>query len=222
MICKTCGGDLYAHKPKTNGGGQKRKYCSTKCRNYAAWIKDKQGPFEGLCQRCGQKWFSRTRRRVFCGSECARLTNIDRGIERWLRENPKPDFYEYECKFCGQTWQQKTVIRGAALKHGVYCPDHRKLGQDARYRAKTVRRQSKTAKPSRVVVEHLVAVYGAVCYLCTEAIDLDAPRTSRMGATVDHIVPLAKGGTDDFENLQLAHWICNNRKSDKLIEGINA
>ena len=37
-----------------------------------------------------------------------------------------------------------------------------------------------------------------------------------MGLTVDHVIPLSKGGSDELENLRPAHWICNNRKSDKV------
>lgn len=222
MTCEFCGGDLYAHKPKSGTGGQKRKFCSRKCRNNAAWHKEKLGPFTGNCKRCGATWVSDNQKRVYCGNECARKASIDRGSKRWAENNPKPEFYEYQCKFCHNTWKQPTIIRGAALMHGVYCPDHRKLGQAARYRAKTVKRQQAGVRPSRIVVEQLVAIYGEVCYLCNEPIDMAIPRTSRMGATVEHIIPLSKGGTDELENLQLAHWICNNAKSDKLIEGINA
>lgn len=32
--------------------------------------------------------------------------------------------------------------------------------------------------------------------------------------TVDHRVPLTKGGTNDLENLQLAHLSCNRAKAD--------
>ena len=34
--------------------------------------------------------------------------------------------------------------------------------------------------------------------------------------TVDHRVPLTKGGTNDLENLQLAHLSCNRAKADML------
>lgn len=33
---------------------------------------------------------------------------------------------------------------------------------------------------------------------------------------VEHLIPLAKGGTDDEENLWLACPICNGHKSDKV------
>jgi hypothetical protein len=34
--------------------------------------------------------------------------------------------------------------------------------------------------------------------------------------TVDHVIPLAKGGSDDPENLALACFHCNRRKADRL------
>lgn len=34
--------------------------------------------------------------------------------------------------------------------------------------------------------------------------------------TVDHVIPLAKGGVDTLDNLALACFHCNRRKSDRL------
>lgn len=31
-------------------------------------------------------------------------------------------------------------------------------------------------------------------------------------ATLEHIVPLSKGGTDDMGNLSISHNVCNNRR----------
>lgn len=35
-----------------------------------------------------------------------------------------------------------------------------------------------------------------------------------MGATVDHLIPLSAGGTDDLGNVALAHRQCNTRRSN--------
>lgn len=43
-------------------------------------------------------------------------------------------------------------------------------------------------------------------------------RLSKKTANVDHIVPVSRGGTDDLENLQLAHPRCNRIKGDSLPE----
>ena len=36
--------------------------------------------------------------------------------------------------------------------------------------------------------------------------------------SVDHMIPIAKGGTHTWDNVQLAHRYCNSIKSDKFIE----
>lgn len=41
-------------------------------------------------------------------------------------------------------------------------------------------------------------------------------RDSQYGWEIDHVVPLARGGTDVFDNLQPLHWKNNCRKSDSL------
>lgn len=37
--------------------------------------------------------------------------------------------------------------------------------------------------------------------------------------TVDHVFPVAHGGTDDFDNLTVACRPCNSRKGARLIDG---
>ena len=38
--------------------------------------------------------------------------------------------------------------------------------------------------------------------------------------TIDHVFPLAKGGKHSWENVKLAHWVCNIRKSDAITDAI--
>jgi 5-methylcytosine-specific restriction endonuclease McrA len=45
---------------------------------------------------------------------------------------------------------------------------------------------------------------------------MDIKRTDKLGATIDHVLPISKGGLDTMENVALAHWICNIRKGNKL------
>jgi 5-methylcytosine-specific restriction endonuclease McrA len=54
------------------------------------------------------------------------------------------------------------------------------------------------------------------CHLCGEMVDETLPRLAKMGASLDHVVPISKGGTDEPENLKLAHFICNVRKGNKV------
>lgn len=56
---------------------------------------------------------------------------------------------------------------------------------------------------------------GAPCHICGQPIDYDLPWLDPMSFQADHIVPLAKGGTDNLANKLPAHRGCNRAKSDK-------
>jgi hypothetical protein len=45
---------------------------------------------------------------------------------------------------------------------------------------------------------------------------------TRFGWEIDHIVPVALGGTDDIKNLQPLHWQSNRAKADSGAEWVPA
>lgn len=53
---------------------------------------------------------------------------------------------------------------------------------------------------------------GFICQLCTDPIDMALKHPDPMSATLDHVVPLARGGVHSLTNSQAAHRICNMRK----------
>ena len=53
------------------------------------------------------------------------------------------------------------------------------------------------------------------CALCGEDIDYALRSPHPMSFEVDHIIPLARGGSDELDNKQPAHRDCNRRKSDQ-------
>ena len=56
---------------------------------------------------------------------------------------------------------------------------------------------------------------GGLCKLCGKPVDTTDRRGNGLGyyyPTIDHIVPLSKGGEHVMSNVQLAHMICNSRK----------
>lgn len=55
-----------------------------------------------------------------------------------------------------------------------------------------------------------------VCYICGKFVDKKLKFPHPMSATVDHVIPLSKGGSNDLDNLRLAHNICNRLKSDDI------
>lgn len=58
--------------------------------------------------------------------------------------------------------------------------------------------------------KQLVRRDGTKCALCGETMIAESKRED--GMTIDHRVPLSKGGSDTIQNMQLAHRSCNERK----------
>ena len=58
----------------------------------------------------------------------------------------------------------------------------------------------------------------SICGICGQPVDKSIKYPDPLSPTVDHIIPCAKGGSDELDNLQLAHRKCNRLKSDQMPE----
>lgn len=57
-----------------------------------------------------------------------------------------------------------------------------------------------------------------ICGICGKPVDFSYKYPHPLSPTVDHIIPVSKGGhPSDIDNLQLAHRCCNREKADKLM-----
>ncbi len=64
---------------------------------------------------------------------------------------------------------------------------------------------------------------GMPCAICGGAIDYDLPAGDPMSFEVDEIIPVSLGGSClDYENVQAAHRICNQRKGARLYVTLEA
>jgi 5-methylcytosine-specific restriction endonuclease McrA len=50
------------------------------------------------------------------------------------------------------------------------------------------------------------------CGLCGKPVPMAVKVPEALAPTIDHIVPVSKGGDDTRANVQLAHFVCNSRK----------
>lgn len=57
-----------------------------------------------------------------------------------------------------------------------------------------------------------------ICGICGQPVDKTLKWPHPMAPTIDHIIPIDKGGhPSDMANLQLAHWTCNRQKYNQLL-----
>lgn len=61
----------------------------------------------------------------------------------------------------------------------------------------------------------LYNLYEGLCGICGNPIEY-------AGVTIDHIIPLSRGGKHSYENCQLAHGLCNRRKGNNLPDDVEA
>jgi len=74
----------------------------------------------------------------------------------------------------------------------------------------------KLSKEKSWTRKQLINKHHGLCVLCECQVNLihDDPRQ----ATIDHIMPLSKGGTGDLGNLQLLCASCNNEKGNSYTD----
>lgn len=95
-----------------------------------------------------------------------------------------------------------------------WCAKHRELVREIGRRSASTRRARKKAVFVELVDPRVVFERAkGVCGICRKRVDMN----SRW--EVDHVIPVSKGGTHSYDNVQLAHRKCNREKSAKLPKG---
>jgi 5-methylcytosine-specific restriction endonuclease McrA len=90
-------------------------------------------------------------------------------------------------------------------------PEHKRKQLEYSMRAIHARRARKQKQGGSYTAQEwrdLCALYGHVCLCCGEAARL----------TPDHVVPIAKGGSNDISNIQPLCLPCNLRKATKTTD----
>lgn len=95
-------------------------------------------------------------------------------------------------------------------------------GKKLDYARKQKRIPKKQILDKDITLEALFRRDSGVCYLCGKACDWNDKKENTVGPnypSIDHIIPVSRGGLHAWNNVRLAHFSCNLDKSDTLIEG---
>lgn len=117
----------------------------------------------------------------------ANRDRVNASHRAWLERNPNAD-RDAEARW-RKANPEKVCAKNAARRLGVT-----------------------SASVGPVDLDGLWLTQGDTCPLCGSAIDRDLMHPDPMSKSLDHIVPLSKGGTHEQSNLQWAHLVCNTRK----------
>ena len=220
--CAICGASF----PVVNRG-RRRLYCSRKCRDviakknrdarYAEYLRSVGKTVKGetaICRLplCSRSFVVPVSGQKFCSTKCRHIFN-----------GRKPEssgaiaaslVYFGPCREC-QT--NMVCVRNRANKYRSVCRQCRpKVNRAINTRKNHARR---AAGSQTMSVHELARRDGATCNICRKRVDMTLPGTHKNGPTVDHLLPVSLGGTNDPHNLALAHRKCNvSRKADPQVQ----
>lgn len=119
---------------------------------------------------------------------------------RWARQNPDK-IHEYQQQRVRDRDRERIQRKQWRWQH----PDRERAQQNRRRTRETIAGGAFTAAEWKALVEH----YDNKCLCCGR---------NDVHLTVDHIVPVSKGGTSNIENLQPLCHSCNSRKGNKTLD----
>ena len=163
-------------------------------------------------------------------------------VERFQKNPLGLSYYQLEkeqkldevfvCKECGREYTPRQYMKSCgiqsysnigfcsyACRRRAYLRKQHKAGfRNHRHRA----HKYGCDYDSSVTLKKLIKRDGLRCGICGRMCNpFDNTWTDHFGAsspTLDHIIPLAKGGSHTWDNVQVAHAICNSKKRDVIEE----
>lgn len=177
------------------------------------------------CTLCGEQKEVSRQHILYAGlgeCKCKRIERkaaqeAEKILDFW-RELQKPRPLDHvgvvkTCRHCGKPF----VAEGNS---SVYCSAKCRNRHHHTTRDKRIR---DVADKDNISLDALIKRDGLTCWICGEPCDLEDAFwkdgvfiAGNNYPSVDHVFPLSKGGTHTWDNVRIAHRLCNTLKSDKM------
>jgi hypothetical protein len=117
--------------------------------------------------------------------------------------------YFGQCKYC-EAWKSTRAKTNINRMSCLPC-------QKRRLKEKDSKRSHERRAAGKLVmtVQSLAKRDGAKCNICTKPVNMSKSGSDPLGPTIDHLLPVSKGGTNDSFNLALAHRRCNTSRGNR-------
>lgn len=206
--------------------------------SYVSGYKTKESKIDVQCSKCGAIHSWTYHHITTHGIKCPTCRKIKRDKERAerlrIKEEKRREKEEALAKRRAEKERQKAErnkphrcpVCGELTIRPKYCSD-RCLAK-ANNSTKEARRRRKVNKAmvdKDITVQGLFKRDKGICYICgckcdwkdfTEEDDVFIAGNSY--PSIDHVIPLARGGLHSWNNVKLAHRLCNSKKSDGILQ----
>ena len=215
--CVVCGNVFTTWNPN-------RITCSDECKEINRKEKEKERSKKRDKRRSGKRnyeenhirWHNQWIRRRYGSDDAYQEYLVEKEVEKQksaerIREKKEANHRFGTCAVCGGTFEtynprQKTCSKVCSKKYS-YARKDRRIPQ-------------KQMVDKDITLEALYRRDSGVCYLCGEKCDWndrDLFSVRDKYPTIDHIIPVSRGGLHSWDNIRLAHFKCNVDKSDEII-----
>lgn len=150
--------------------------------------------------------------------ECSRChLQFDFTVEFWHKDSNQSDGWDKQCKTCKAERRRDYYERHAEAEKALV-QEWRRLNPDAHRSQHNVRRARKITNGPIEPVSYFQVFQRdrGVCGLCSGDIDKNLKWPDPACGTLDHVIPLSRGGSHTYENVQLAHASCNSSKGNRI------
>jgi hypothetical protein len=196
-----------------------RQFCSKSCYLAAIAVEPK---LRRVCVSCGVEWMRTGRATPECPDCRAKRAATQKAkVRRYakvtktrfvmrLHERPKVrSFIAGQCLQCGEVFVALSWTGARFCSEPCQVRAHRRLRRD---------RKRSAEKGERIYRRKVFERDSWTCRICRKPVQQDALVPHPKAPTVDHILPLALGGAHTYSNVQCAHFVCNSRKSQNVVQ----
>lgn len=175
------------------------------------------------CARCAASLSNRQLGAKYCSQQCAEVAGGRRRPSEMTSRTCALDG-------CQQRFQpRRESDRCCSEKHGKALwnresradgrqkpPPWSDVRRDRYHRRRAQKKAASTGEP--VLLAVIAERDGWRCSLCSHPVDPAVAWPGSLSPSLDHRVPISKGGAHDPSNVFLAHLGCNSSKGDRLLD----
>lgn len=222
-ICRGCGETFQPNSERMRrikNGIDKGEYCTRECAygHLDDWTKlNKKNPhrvfdysqvYFPVCDICGKQFTIRDKKSHICSPECYKIYQRQQYRNIFQSVMETNEFIDKICRHCGKPFKVNFLV-----DRRQYCSD--KCLERSHRRERRVREKKQFV--CHIRLNDIYLRDGGKCQLCGGRIDRKIKPPHPMSLTLDHIIPLVRGGLHEPSNVQISHFGCNSKKGGKLI-----
>lgn len=187
------------------------------CPNCRASKRNDPSRLARMCKNCGQGGARTDYCSRACVAESKRTKWPTCPVPRshpsripWPERGPSTRVFITDCGVCSATFVSPYTT--STCSDACRAAKYRAEKNDHRHRRRAREHGAFVAPVNR---RHVIERDRGRCHLCGARVRLGLKAPHPLAPTLDHVIPLAAGGTHEPANVRLAHFLCNSRKGDR-------